>query len=716
MELLGQSSLILSVSSFALAISSLSRNLNNRLIRSFAKTCLLISAWAFSFFLEKIFLSGYFYQVHMVLHVALAPVGLRFIKVLTRTDYPFQRWLERLVWVYIALLFVLSLTYIKTNPYFYYLVFLAPTFLVAACCYLMFVDWQIKAHRFANQKTPMIGLDKKYYIYIGAIILLLTGSMDHFDFIGQVTPSISNILMSLYLFLVSEAIIHQRLLNLNALLSRVAVYGFISICLTLVYAVLVGWVENSPALFILNTFVASLIILVMVEPLRKLTHFAVTKMFSQSYLSFEREVAQSQSLLTRALDSNGLAAVCLSFLERVLAVQSATFYLLRADGSKYRRTRRLGDESASALEVLATHPVVEFFQSMKKRGEIPIILDSYLEHEVERSTSAAQREVYELVLQGMRGLNANIAIPLMDNMTVLGFIALYAERPPDTWRQSFGLNNWGVLPVLYPFFLHAARTLKNMDVYVRLREKERLATLGEMSAGLAHEIRNPLGAIKGATQVLQSSIQDAETMGTAEGKLFNVIIEEVDRLNGVVTQFLDYSKPLQPNSKKVSLRFLLERLVDLYSTGTRYRVELDLTPEALAALPEVVCDLEKIKQVIVNLVQNALVALDDSAAAIEDRVVRLGAYVLSEKKQVAIYVEDNGKGIPRENLDRIFIPFFTTSPSGTGLGLSICSKIIESHGGHIEVQSDGYSVGMNSEFDLDYRAFKLTRFTIFLPI
>ena len=114
--------------------------------------------------------------------------------------------------------------------------------------------------------------------------------------------------------------------------------------------------------------------------------------------------------------------------------------------------------------------------------------------------------------------------------------------PPEPWG-----NNWGFLPIIYPYYEQAAHTLRNLEIYVRQREKERLAALGEMAAGLAHEIRNPLGAIKGAAQFLDPSSDRPDE------QFLKIIVEEVDRLNHVVTQFLDYSKPPTTDFKPIDV-------------------------------------------------------------------------------------------------------------------------------------------------------------------
>src|SRR5262249_35836785 len=155
--------------------------------------------------------------------------------------------------------------------------------------------------------------------------------------------------------------------------------------------------------------------------------------------------------------------------------------------------------------------------------------------------------------------------PLFDSGKILGFVTVHAPAPPEPWG-----NNWGLLSVVYPYFEQAALTLRNMEVYVRQREKERLAALGEMSAGLAHEIRNPLGAIKGAPQFLDPSTDRRES------KFLRIIVEEVDRLNLVVTQFLDYSKPQPMEFQLVNISQLIEKTVDLLKPSLPRGIHLEL--------------------------------------------------------------------------------------------------------------------------------------------
>jgi two-component system, sporulation sensor kinase D len=169
-----------------------------------------------------------------------------------------------------------------------------------------------------------------------------------------------------------------------------------------------------------------------------------------------------------------------------------------------------------------------------------------------------------------------------------------------------------------------------------------------------------------------------------------VIQEEADRLNAVVTQFLDYAKPAaQRESKEIDLNALIQKIVTFLSPTAPDGVDLRFQSSLLSA--RIRCAPEQIHQVLLNLVQNAFKALRrwDVGPEVEKRVVvSLDSFETEDlRPMVRVTVEDNGPGIPKENAEKIFIPFFTTDPSGTGLGLPICKKIVQAHGGTIEIHS-----------------------------
>lgn len=218
---------------------------------------------------------------------------------------------------------------------------------------------------------------------------------------------------------------------------------------------------------------------------------------------------------------------------------------------------------------------------------------------------------------------------------------------------------------------------KLSDVYAQLqasfeqlRRADRLSALGELSAGLAHEIRNPLGSVEGAVQILRRQELPTET----RQEFGDLAQKEVNRLKDLVTNFLDFARPQTPKRVPTAPSQLLESVSKLAAEtakmlGVRVRVETS------AGVPAVSVDPEQMKQVLLNLALNAIQAMPAGGEVLM-RAAR-------KPEAVVLEVQDEGMGIPPEDLERVFNPFVTTRADGTGLGLSIAYQIVSQHGGHI---------------------------------
>ncbi|MGB0638951.1 MAG: two-component system sensor histidine kinase NtrB [Myxococcota bacterium] len=215
-----------------------------------------------------------------------------------------------------------------------------------------------------------------------------------------------------------------------------------------------------------------------------------------------------------------------------------------------------------------------------------------------------------------------------------------------------------------------------------------------MAAGLAHEIRNPLADIKGAAQYLEGEAKPEEVPAFLE-----VIVNETDRLDTVVSQFLTYARPFQVYAAPSDANALVRRTIDLVR-AEGVPEEVTLLTQLAPGLPPIVLDPDKLGQMMLNLIQNALHAVGDKGEVL----IRTGMSTLTAPPNrgnpaFVVTVRDTGDGIAPENLEKLFIPFFTTKRSGTGLGLAICRRLVEAHGGEIAVQS---TIGKGSTFTMRF--------------
>ncbi len=213
------------------------------------------------------------------------------------------------------------------------------------------------------------------------------------------------------------------------------------------------------------------------------------------------------------------------------------------------------------------------------------------------------------------------------------------------------------------------------------RRAERLAALGQLSAGLAHEIRNPLGVIKGSAEILRQKLSASDALAQ---ELSGYIYTEVNRLSALVGRFLDFARPSQLNTKPEDVTALLEKcLKAVAEQGATASVKI--VREYAASLPRAMIDAELCEQAFTNRLLNACEAMDKSGQL----TIRAAAVKESPEapSQIAVEIADSGPGISEEMKEQIFNPFFTTKKSGVGLGLAIVSKIIDAHGGVVKMVS-----------------------------
>lgn len=206
------------------------------------------------------------------------------------------------------------------------------------------------------------------------------------------------------------------------------------------------------------------------------------------------------------------------------------------------------------------------------------------------------------------------------------------------------------------------------DNFERMKRAERLFALGQLSAGLAHEVRNPLASIAGAAGILQRNVR----LEQKDAECLEIIAKECQRLNNLLVHFLDFARPRTPRYQMTDLRTVIDSVMELaaHAIGKKaIRMRQELSPR----LAPVECDPELLKQVLLNLMINAIQATPDEGEVLVSAVPR--------NDRVLIQVKDEGCGIDAADRDRIFDPFFTTKESGTGLGLSVTHQIVEQHGG-----------------------------------
>lgn len=226
------------------------------------------------------------------------------------------------------------------------------------------------------------------------------------------------------------------------------------------------------------------------------------------------------------------------------------------------------------------------------------------------------------------------------------------------------------------------------EVEKLIQQTERLVAIGEMMAGIAHEIRNPLAAIRGFVQYLQNDLPKTE-----QHEYIDIILKEVDSINKVIQQLLDFSAPSKNYYVSTRIDVLIEDVLVLINSSNRVNhINFAMTFDFL--LSPLYLDRELIKQALLNLLLNAIQSIEEKG------IIEISTSLSLNKKYQLIRIKDNGCGIKPEELEKIFTPFFTTKRSGTGLGLPMVQKIISSHKGKISIKNNKNSKGVTVEIAL----------------
>ncbi len=296
-----------------------------------------------------------------------------------------------------------------------------------------------------------------------------------------------------------------------------------------------------------------------------------------------------------------------------------------------------------------------------------------------------RRNIYIAVMTGLASISIGITVALILMRFITrpmgSFIKSMKNISAGDLQHEINMDTSSEFKIMADSFNQMAKSLRESreelkKTYGELAQKHKLAALGEFAAHIAHEIKNPLGIIKGSAQILQNQDSPREV----REEVTNYIIEEINRLNTRVMEILDYARPKMLMAELVDINVVLENVIQFWETMHNKDKQIAIIRNFSQDLPVIPADAEMMRQVFLNLLVNA------------DEAMRgHGELHISTKcdgdRGLSIYFKDSGEGIQEENLDKIFDPFFTTKKGGTGLGLPIVRQIVENHNGKVTVKS-----------------------------
>ena len=516
----------------------------------------------------------------------------------------------------------------------------------------------LRTTRNAKQKLQI------QYLIFGIVSMALVGTVINLSnyFLKMGWPIF--FLASLYSILVglffAIALIKYRLLDIHLLIRGGILYSSVSGLILAIYILIIKNIGEtvSQRAYGKSLWVESALILALVfllRPIQTQVGDWIDRFFYMERVRFRTKLSEFSRTLTEMVDLEEVAKTTVSFATQTLHVDAVIFYFLKSEVDEYRPL------FGTPLHEGATYSSRQSF--VKEIESIGKAVD--LEHLRERQEEA---EIDHLIEAGWV-----VVAPVCLKEKLLGFIFLGKKRS----EKGYTLEE---LELLEAFSNQTALAISRALIYRdmslkdrQIMQAEKMAAIGELAAGIAHEIRNPLGIITGSAETVRK-----HTDRKIQNEMTGYILEESQRINGLVSTFLDFARPKEPKLVRCNLNEILEKTLLLLSPQAK-TLGVEIRKESIQTIHPVFVDPDQMRQAFTNLGVNALEAMPKGG------ILHVSA-LENTKGEMMLRFSDTGKGIPKEMQSKVFDPFFTTKEGGTGLGLSIVHRIITQHGGNIRVE------------------------------
>lgn len=505
---------------------------------------------------------------------------------------------------------------------------------------------------------------------------------DFLSYLGVHLPPIGAVLAIVFLFVLAESLTRPRLADIYELAGRLLVSTALAFCLAGIFYLFVMFIGGFDTMY-LNAVLAAIVFLVLFEPLQSEVETRIHQFFFRERYDLETSVAELRRKLAHVLEIDEMVATLVQGLERSRRVTTAALYLGDQDGDGYDLAGSTGAAVPKRVESIGARALLDRLEKQPSLSLEDLAREPTDADRVVLSAAASLGALQTSVVLAVRG----------DDDPIVGLLLLADDRVRDAFTPE-------EIVLLETVAAQIAVVIANSRLYSRMKERDRLAALGSMAAGLAHEVKNPLGAIKGAAQLLEE-VGAGGTDDATSREFVGIIIEEVNRLDRVVGSFLDYARPHAGNPVPLDLNAAVRRTVQIVQSQV-LDGSIDVHLELGESLPRGRIDPEKFRQVLMNLMQNAIQAMDgEGKITVSTQLVRGGRVPpldgtgpssrrsLTDEvgQHIEVAVRDTGPGIATTVLRNLFVPFFTTKTEGTGLGLAISQSIVQNAGGTIEVHS-----------------------------
>lgn len=530
-----------------------------------------------------------------------------------------------------------------------------------------------------------------FLVLIGALAAAFSLA-DFLWFLGAPLPPVGAVLSIVFLFVLAQSLNRERLVDLYDLLGHLVVHTALAFCLAgifYIFVVLFGGFET----MYLGAILSAIVILVLFDPLRQKVERYIHRVLFRERVDLERSVYAARAQLSHVLEVTDIAEVVLGPIEESRRATGGALYLRDPLSSDFRLAQSFGPPAAPVIDSVAARPLLDWLSEQRSLAieQVSALIMEYRRRGRVHEAEAAER--LQAASEALGPFKTAVVLAVHgEDQGLLGLLLIQDDRVGDAFAAE-------EVTLLEALATQIGVVIENSRQFRHKQERDRLAALGQMAAGLAHEIKNPLGAIKGAAQLLNEE-HGATSLDPNSREFIGIILEEVERLDRVVGSVLDYARPSKGNPGLIDVNAVVKRSLQVLSSerndGIAYEVRCaqDLLP--------VRADPEHLRQVLINLVRNGAQAMNGRGTL---RVTtwqrhdwRPGWSTSNRSSDwVEIAVQDEGPGIMPQVLENLFVPFFTTKIQGTGLGLAISHRLVEAMGGRILVASQQ---GQGSTFSI----------------
>lgn len=472
--------------------------------------------------------------------------------------------------------------------------------------------------------------------------------------------------------MVAHAVVHHRLMGIRLVVGR----GVANVLALLIAALLffgLLWLMN--VLLVgtgtAKTSIAMLATALLFQPLRNRVQSAVLRYFHRPTYDYQSTVRDASRALTATLDLNAAIDYLLRTVCATLRVERGLLLLHDRAAGGFRLVGAHSGWAEQVEEEEAPNP-----GGLARISPLAIILEEVQEPVVREELAVRlPGERGRAIERDMEHFGADVAVPLLSGNVLWAILLVGPKISGDVFTSQD-------IDILSTLGAEAASAVVNAQLHEDAMQADRLATLGGLAAGIAHEVKNPLVAVRTFAELLPEKHDDVEF----REQFSQVVVREVDRIDRLIGQLLHYARPQPPRLEPVDLNELIRETLQLLSYEAA-RCSVQVETEFDQSLPRAMADASQMRQVVLNIALNAIQAMPGGGILrITTRLLQgrtAAPYLLPAEERIEIVFANTGPRIPEAHLARLFEPFFSTRSEGTGLGLSICKRIVTEHHGEI---------------------------------